>query len=165
MSQPVWKRYESASREILQHFASELGIISVDGEAVLPGSSGTKWHVEGTATCLDEGGFLILECRRYTAKRLNQESLGGLAFRILDTGGAGAIIVTPLPLQQGAKLVAESQNIVPVEIAEWSTAQHYLARILGKTFHGFGYVEAIQVSASSVVSIQLTRASASEDDS
>lgn len=164
MTQPEWKRYESAAREILQHFASELGIISIAGEAVLPGHSGTKWHVEGTATCLDDGGFLIMECRRYTTTRLNQESLGGLAFRIQDTGGAGAIIVTPLPLQQGARLVAESQNIIPIEIEAWSTAQNYLARILGKTFHGVGITEAIQVSAK-VVSIELKTLKEGEDDS
>ena len=164
MTQPEWKDYESVAREILRYLASELSIISVDGEAVLPGRSGTNWHVEGTATCVDGDGFLILECRRHTKKGLNQESLGGLAFRIQDTGGSGGIVVSPLPLQKGAELVAQSENIVPVQIEEWSTAENYLARVLGKTFHGIGFTDSMG-SFASVASIELRRKGDSDEDS
>lgn len=155
MSSPDWKKYEAASRKIIQILCDEFGIASVQGETKLIGKCGTEWSVEGTATLINGEGFLVLECRRYKTKRLNQEALGGLAYRIQDTGAAGGIIVSPLPLQKGAQYIAEAENIIPIQIESWSTAEYYLAKILGKTFRGIGVKDSIFSAQVRVISIEL----------
>lgn len=131
----TWQNYEEVARAVLHDLGSHLGIADVTGYKDLSGNSGTSWRVEGTATRTDDGGLLIIECRRHTTRGLSQESLGGLAFRIIDTNGAGGIIVTPLALQSGADLIAESQNIVHVKLEPWSTSENYLAELMGTHFH------------------------------
>ena len=128
-----------------------MDIADITGYKDLPGNSGTTWRVEGTATKTDDGGLLIIECRRHTTQGLSQESLGGLAFRITDTNGVGGIIVTPLALQSGAALVAKSQSIVYVKLEPWSTSENYLAEFMGTHFHhitqhvGIGFSEELKV--------------------
>ena len=39
---------------------------------------------------------MIVEFRRYTKSRQNQEKMGGLAYRIVDTGAKGGLIVSLL---------------------------------------------------------------------
>ena len=131
----TWQNYEEVARAVLHNLRQHLGIADVTGYKDLPGNSGTSWRVEGTATKTDDGGLLIIECRRHTSQGLSQESLGGLAFRITDTNGVGGIIVTPLALQKGAELVANSQNIAHVRLEPWSTSENYLAEFMGTHFH------------------------------
>lgn len=154
MNTPDWKKYEAASRQIIQSFCNEFGIASVQSETKLTGKCGTEWSVEGTATLVKGEGFLILECRRYKTKRLNQEALGALAYRIQDTGAVGGIIVSPLPLQKGAQYIADAVNIIPIQIESWSTSVNYLAKILGKTFRGYGFQDTVSVKCS-IYSIEL----------
>ena len=131
----TWQTYEEVARAVLHDLRQHLGITNVTGYQDLPGNSGTSWRVEGTATKTDEGGLLIVECRMHTSQGLSQESLGGLAFRIIDTNGAGGILVTPLDLQSGAKLVAKSRNIAHVLLSPSSTPENYLAEFMGTQFH------------------------------
>jgi hypothetical protein len=101
---------------------------------------------------INDQGFVIIECRRHTKQGLSQEAVGGLAFRISDTGAAGGIIVSPLPLQSGAKLVAENQGIYEVQLSAESTTSDYVLRFLGRAFHGIS----INLISESAVTVQTT---------
>jgi hypothetical protein len=103
-----WQDYEQVARYVLGELRAHLGLEGVSGYEALPGNSGTAWRVEGKAYVGSNGNFLIMECRRHTTKGVTQEEVGGLAFRIQDTGAKGAILVIPLPMQKGAALVAKS---------------------------------------------------------
>lgn len=73
-------------------------------------------------------GFIIIECRMYTTSKLKQEDVGALAYRIIDTGAAGGIVVSPLGLQEGAAKVAAAENIQTVYMDEDSTTTDYFLR-------------------------------------
>ena len=134
-SPQTWQTYEQVARAVLRDLRLNLNITDVEGYQDLPGNSGTIWRVEGTAIRSADNAFLIIECRRHTTQGLSQESVGGLAYRINDTGAGGAILVTPLPLQRGAALVAQAESIEHVILEPWSTSENYLASFMGKNFH------------------------------
>jgi hypothetical protein len=123
--------------------ASEFGLRRVEGKQTIRGSrSGTTWEIEAKGVRIGEGaGFIIVECRRYTTskqkqEKQKQEQMGGLAYRILDTGAAGGILVSPLGLQEGAAKVAGAENIQTVILSENSTTTNYLLQFLNNTFLG-----------------------------
>ncbi|WP_399682152.1 hypothetical protein [Xenophilus sp.] len=145
-SRKTWQTYEDVARFMLSDLRDRFGIEEVEGKQSLVGESGATWEIEGKAINSPiAGGFLVIECRRYTNRRLNQESIGGVAFRILDLGASGGIVVSPLELQAGAKLVASSSNIFHVQLAPWSTAEDYLAKFLGQSFHRVSVTSGVQL--------------------
>lgn len=77
-----------------------------------------------------------MECRRYTTSKQSQEKLGGLAYRITDTGAEGGIIVSPLGLQEGARKIAQAENIVEVRLNPDSTPQNFAMQFLNKVMIG-----------------------------
>ena len=134
-SQQSWESYEDIARYFLNRFREEFGLERVDQKQKIPGSSGTSWEID--AKGLREGdnsAIMLVECRQYRSKRLNQEAIGGLAYRIIDTGASGGIIVSPLPLQDGAKKVAEASNIVHVQLGPDSTLQRTLQSVFSTKF-------------------------------
>lgn len=133
-----WKDYEHVARQVLSDLRQKLGILEVEGNQALVGTSGAVWNVEGKAFMANGSSFLVIECRRYTTKRLNQEAVGGFAYRIHDVGGTGGLLVSPLPLQKGAKFVAKASNVLHVRLEPWSTSDDYLVEILGRSLHGCG---------------------------
>ena len=155
MNSPVasWQEYEAIARSVLHDLRNHLGITAVSADTDLPGKSGTSWRVEGTAIRLSDGATVIIECRRYTTKNLNQEAVGGIAFRISDTGSGGALLVTPLPLQEGADLVAASESIAHVILDPTSTTESYLAKFLGQTFHGVSASSTAHASSSAEITV------------
>ena len=58
-------------------------------------------RVRGVTT--EDGEIVIIECRRLTTSRINQEDMGGIAYRIGHVGAAGGIVVTPIGVQEGAR--------------------------------------------------------------
>jgi hypothetical protein len=139
-----WHSYEDVAVYLLNQIADVLGFERVEGKQSLEGSrSGTHWELDGKGVKLGEEGFVIIECRRYTASKQKQEQVAGLAYRIIDTGAEGGIIVSPLGLQEGAAKVAAAENIQTVYMDENSTQTDYMVRFLNKTFLGLsdtGYV-------------------------
>jgi hypothetical protein len=79
---------------------------------------------------------VIIECRRYTKDRQSQEQVGGLAYRILDAGASGGILVSPLGLQKGGRLVAAAEGIQEVLMDENSTRTDYVLQFLNRIFAG-----------------------------
>ena len=106
-----WKSYEEVAQYLLNQFAEIFGLGTIEGKQIIPGQSGTNWEIDAKGIKTDGGGFLIIECRRYTKSRLSQEKVGAIAYRIKDTGAEGGIVVSPLKFQKGAKKVAEHEGI------------------------------------------------------
>jgi len=133
----TWRSYEEVAAYLLNQFASEFGLKRVEGKQEVVGQrSGTTWEIDAKGFRQGDSGFFIVECRRYTTSKQNQEKLGGLAYRIIDTGAEGGIIVSPLGLQEGAERIAAAENIVSVQLNGGSTQHEYILRFLNKIMIG-----------------------------
>jgi hypothetical protein len=138
VDQQSWKNYEDIARYFLNRFRQEFGLEHVDAKQKLKGSSGTSWEIDAKGVRDgDNGAIILVECRQHRSKRLNQEAIGGLAYRIIDTGASGAIIVSPLPLQEGARKVAEANNIIHVQLRPDSTPENFGLSFFSKILVGF----------------------------
>jgi hypothetical protein len=132
-----WESYEQVAAYLIDQFTSEFGLERVEGKQEVVGKrSGTSWEIDAKGFRQGDSGFVIVECRRYTTSKQNQEKVGGLAYRIIDTGAEGGIIVSPLGLQEGAERVAAAENIVSVQLNESSTRHDYVLRFLNKVMVG-----------------------------
>jgi hypothetical protein len=150
-----WESYEEVAVYLLDQVAGELGLERVEGKQGVFGSrSSVTWTIEGKGVKVGGDGFVIIECRRYTTSRQRQEQVGGLAYRIIDTGAAGGIVVSPLGLQEGAKKVAAAENIQEVFLSPDSTCTEYMLRFLNRIF--VGVTDRVTVAVS--VTAQVIRA-------
>ncbi len=131
-----WESYEEVAQYLLNQFAKFFDLGAVEGKQIIPGLSGTNWEIDAKGIKIGGEGFLIIECRRYTKSRLNQESVGALAYRIKDTGAEGGIVVSPLELQKGARKIAEHEGIQHVILDPASTTTDYVLKFLNETFVG-----------------------------
>jgi hypothetical protein len=145
----AWESYEEVAAYLLDQIANEFGLERIEGkQKVLGKRSGREWEID--AKGLGEGNelFFIVECRRYTTSRLNQEELGALAYRIIDSGARGGIIVSSLGLQEGAVKLAAAENIHEVILDQNSTRTEYLLKFLGKIRAGKGLQGALTSTGS-----------------
>lgn len=148
-----WKSYEEVAQYLLNQFAENFGLGTVEGKQIIPGQSGTNWKIDAKGLKTEGEGFLIVECRRYTTSRLSQESVGAIAYRIKDTGAEGGIVVSPLELQKGAKKVAEHEGIQHVILDPNSTTTDYMLKFLNQIFVGISET----ITITDKVHIQLIR--------
>lgn len=133
-----YETYEEVARYLLDRFCSEFGLERVEPKQKAQGlRSGTAWELDAKGIKIGGEGFLIIECRRYQSSRLKQEALGAVAYRIMDTGASGAIVVSPLDLQHGATLVAGAEGITHVKLAPDSTTHEYVLSFLNRVMIGF----------------------------
>lgn len=133
MANTKWKDYEEVATYLLNEFAKEFNLDRVEGKQKIDGKrSGTTWEIDAKGVREDDGGFMIVECRRYTKSKQSQEQLGGLAYRILDTEAAGGIVVSPLGFQQGAEKIGQSENIFNVTLSPDSTPTEFHMGFLGR---------------------------------
>jgi len=129
----IWKSYEEVAEYLLNQFADEFGISRVEGKQVVKGrQSGTQWEIDAKGVREGKEGFIIVECRRYVKSKQSQEKLASLAYRIIDTGAEGGILVSPLGLQKGAQKIAASSNIIDVRLNPNSTVQDFAMQFLNK---------------------------------
>jgi hypothetical protein len=134
-----WMTYEEVAKHLLNQFKSEFGLQAVEGKQHLVGiETGTEWEVDAKGVADKESAFVIIEARRYTTSKQNQEKIAGLAYRIQDTGAKGGIIVSPLGLQEGASKVAKANNIVSVKISANSTPEQFSIEFFGNLLIGTG---------------------------
>ena len=132
-----WETYEEVAAYLLNQFKDELGLFSVEGKQKVDGVlSGTEFKIDAKGVREGNGGFIIVECRQYTSSKQSQEKIGGLAWRIIDTGAEGGIIVSPLGLQKGAKKIAAITNIMDVHLTANSTPSEFLMQFLNKLMLG-----------------------------
>ena len=133
---------------MLNQIAGESGLKLLEGKQTLEGKvSGTEWEIDAKGVALD-GKFLIVECRRHTTRPLEQEDVAGIAWKIYDVGAGGRITVTPLGLQEGAKLVAKASNIISVTLGPDSTTKDYILEFLNKVSIGVSVSERGKLSDS-----------------
>ena len=133
-----WRTYEEVAQHLLNEFATHFGLGRVEEKQLVPGVSGTEWEIDAKGVVANGEGFVIVECRRHTKSKLSQESTAGLAYRIIDTGASGGVLVTSLDLQAGAKKVANHSEIHHVILNPESTTTDYVLRFLNNTFIGVG---------------------------
>nr|WP_320116501.1 restriction endonuclease [uncultured Desulfuromonas sp.] len=136
MEEKAWDTYEQVAQHLLNQFADTFQLGSVEGKQVVSGDSGTNWEIDAKGIKEGNEGFVIVECKRYTSSRVSQEIVAGLAYRIKDTGAGGAIIVSPMQLQEGAKKVAKHEGIQHVILDKESTTSDYMLQFLNKIFIG-----------------------------
>ncbi len=147
-----WESYQDLAAYLLDQFASDFGLERVERKQKIVGQrSGTTWEIDAKGVRQGNTGFVIVECRRYTTSRQSQESVGALAYRIVDTGAAGGIIVSPLGLQEGAEKVAAAENIVSVHLNEDSNPHEYVLAFLNKVMIGLRDVVSIKDSVEVVL--------------
>jgi hypothetical protein len=62
--------------------------------------------------------------------------MGALAYRIIDAGAEGGIIVSPLDLQAGAKKIASAEGIIQITLHEDSTPTEFAIQFRNQIFVG-----------------------------
>jgi len=119
----AWETYEEVARFLLEDISDTLGLglERVEGKQKLAGKSGTKWQVDAKGVKTEDGAIVIVECRRWTTSKPDQEDVGAFAYRIGDVGAAGGIVVTPLGVQEGGQKIAEYEGIEIVHLDANST--------------------------------------------
>lgn len=128
-----WETYEEVAAYLLDQIASEFGLARFEGKQDLIGKrSGTSYEIDAKGISGNNEAFFIVECRRYTTSRQNQEKLGALAYRIIDTGAKGGIMVSPLGLQEGANKIAAAENIHSVILDANSTRSDHILKFLNQ---------------------------------
>jgi len=150
---PSWRTYEEVAQYLLNEFATEFGLGSVQGKQIVKGLSGAKWEIDAKGMLEDGVGFVIIECRRYTGSRQSQEKMAALAYRIKDTGAVGGIMVSPLGSQKGAKKIAASESIIDVKLDQTCTTTDYVMSFLKNIMVGISE----QVALSDHFSVQVSR--------
>ncbi len=128
----TWRTYEEVATYILNRFASEFGMTRFEGKQDIDGEA-TTWEIDAKGIRDDDCAFLVVECKCHKS-RIHQGILGNLAFSIIDAGGTGGVIVSPMDLQKGAKKIAASQNIVHVKLPANSTPENFIIKFLNKVF-------------------------------
>lgn len=145
-----WKTYEEVAAYLLNQFAKEFSLAKVEGKQIIEGCrSGTKWEIDAKGVKTGNEGFVIVECRRHTTSRQNQEKLGSLAYRIIDTGAEGGIIVSPLGIQEGAQKIAKAENIINVTLDANSNPNEFAMQFLNKIM--IGLCDRVVISDSIIV--------------
>jgi hypothetical protein len=137
MSQQThWRTYEEVAQYLLGQLAAHFGLGRVEGKQLVGGVSGRPWEIDAKGVRENDQGFVIIECRRHTTQGVSQEQIAALAFKIQDTGAVGGIIVSPLPLQSGARIVTASQGVQEIRLSPDSTATDYVLQFLQRIFIG-----------------------------
>ena len=150
-----WQSYEEVAAYLLHKYAEEFGLEFVEGKQEVEGKrSGTTWEIDAKGIKEGGEGFVIIEARKYSKSRQNQEKLGGLAYRILDTGAEGGILVSPLGFQSGAKKVANAENIIEVHLDANSTPNEYFMGFLNNLMVGLHEC----ITATDCVKVTISRA-------
>jgi len=130
-----WESYEQVAAYLLNQCANEFDLDRIEGKQRIKGQrSDTEYEIDAKGVCNE--GFVIIECRRYTTSKQNQEKIASLAYRIIDTGADGGIIVTPLGIQEGAAKIALAENIINVQLGENSTPTEFVLSFLNKVIVG-----------------------------
>lgn len=129
-----WENYEKVARYLLNKFAHEFELASVDDKQKVPGKSGTSWEIDAKGVLADGETFLIVECKRYTTGKIDQSTVATLAFQITDTDAEGGILVSPFGLQEGGKKIAEATKIIEVKLDPDSTYEDYFISFMKKGF-------------------------------
>ncbi|NLE05784.1 MAG: restriction endonuclease [Crenarchaeota archaeon] len=134
-----WELYEETAVKILNDLKSHFNLDQVNGKQKIKGNL-TTWEVDAKGICQNGEGIIIVECKRYKKKGINQDILAGLAFKIKDIGANGGIVVSPIGFQTGAAKIAAAENIIEVKLDPDCTTTDYICKFLDKVFIGAGVI-------------------------
>lgn len=135
-SEKKWESYEEVATHLLNQYADHFGVGYFEGKQVVPGKSGTSWEIDAKGCSQNGKSIIVVECKRHTKQGINQAIAGALAFSIQDVGAEGGILVSPIGLQKGAKMVASASNVIEVKLDENSTTQDYVLSFLNQVCVG-----------------------------
>ena len=135
-------RYEQVTRAILERCREELGFKEVQPKQRIPGKSGTSPEIDAICYRAESDGMILVECRRHTTAKIDQEQVYALFGRIIDTGADGGLMVTPLGYQEGAQLVARAYKVSMATLNPEATDREYVLKIAEKLFIGLPALEA-----------------------
>jgi 2-polyprenyl-3-methyl-5-hydroxy-6-metoxy-1,4-benzoquinol methylase len=79
---------------------------------------------------------VVVECRRYTTSKIKQSAVAALAWTITDVGASGGIIVTPIGVQTGGQIVANSADIQIIHLDANATPTDFRIEFLEKVVIG-----------------------------
>ncbi len=134
-NQTDWKKYEEYTRAILnderikKHLEDNFNLpdIKIQSKQRLSGKSGTEWEVD--AYGYHDNELILIECKHYKNEtRVDQNIVAAFAYIIKDVGAECGIIVTTVGLQDGAKKVADAENIRLIEVHRNSTDENFFVR-------------------------------------
>ena len=78
MTKQTWQTYEEVATYLLDLFAKEFGLDRVESKQKIEGKRvDTLWEIDAKGVRDDNGGFMIVECKRHTTAKLSQELLSG----------------------------------------------------------------------------------------
>ena len=120
--------YEDVAHRFFSDFKATFGFDVVEREAVLTSKSGNRYNIEvlGRRAANGNGADIIIECKQYGPKsHIDQEMVGGLAYRVQNTQTGGAFIVTTHELQSGAQRIADFERITVFIIEPNATIDDY----------------------------------------
>ncbi|MBS4729698.1 restriction endonuclease [Mycobacterium sp. SM1] len=134
----TWKSYEEVARHLLETVGHLLGLKleRVEGKQTLVGESGANWEIDAKGVKAQSGAIVVIECRRYTDSRVKQSAVASLAWTISDVGASGGIIVTPIGVQKGGQIVAQSADIEIVHLDANATPTDFRIKFLEKVVVG-----------------------------
>jgi hypothetical protein len=137
MSGTNWRSYEEVAQHLLSQFAAFLNLDAAEGKQKVTGvRSGRRIEIDGRGVRLSNMGVIVVECKHYPNDKVGTADLEALAYRIMDVGAVGGIIVTPIGLQAGALLIAQAENITTVKLEDGSTELAFLMRFLNQIMVG-----------------------------
>lgn len=137
MSTRDWEKYQDIAVYLLDKFKEEFGLEHIEGKQKVIGKRSSQvWTLDAKGVKKGNVGFIIIECRRFLTSKQKPEHIGGIAYRIIDTGAQGGIIISPLGLQKGAKKIAKAENITELYLHQNSDIHQYLIRFLNKVMTG-----------------------------
>jgi len=136
MTDLPWKKYEEVASELLYRFRKDLGFTSICGKMKIKGKfSGTTWEVDILAKKCD-GNFIYIECKRYPDRRINQETVASIYFKVIDTGAVSAITISPNPRQKGANKVGAAANVEHIQLNADANPSEYILKTAEKFYIG-----------------------------
>ena len=129
--------YEWVTRRIFHDLREYLGIDRMSSDRTKHvGTSGAEWTVDASCYRIEDDTLVILECRRKTNSKVEQEEVGGLAYRFMDIGADMAYMVTPIGFQKGAQKVANANKINMVTLNADATDTEYILAVADQLFRG-----------------------------
>lgn len=147
-----WIVYEEAAARVVSDMRKEFGVIDVTGKRKFDGYDGATYELDAVAWTDDAGSFLLVEAK-HQGRRLPQDTINSILYKVQKVGATGAILVAPMPLQSGAQKAADFENLAHIRLSMDSTAQDYLAEYLGKRFLGTSISERLTAGDSCDASV------------
>lgn len=135
-SQKKWENYEQVTRQMLLDLKQYFGLDRVEEKGKLKGISGEEWGIDVIAYKPEPGDLVIVECKQRSSSRIDRSTIAGFAYVIRDTQAKSGIFVISIGLQEGAKRLAEYENILVIELKVDITdnSEDYIAKLANDIF-------------------------------